>query len=87
MELELTAVKRVFQDVLEGRMTREAADRWAYDLVQHAERGSLTFSPPTAKDRIWEGVMFLYGVDIQKSPGEYLHNDDDIRTAMAALGN
>ena len=84
MEINLEAVRRVFCDVLDGRMTREAADRWAYGVVQQSEMGSLTFSPANAKDRIWEGVMYLYGIDVMEAPGQYLHTEEDIRSAMAA---
>ena len=84
MEIDLETVRVVFCDVLGGRMTREAADRWAYGVVQLSEAGSLTFSPVNAKDRIWEGVMYLYGIDTMEAPGQYLHTEDDIRSAMAA---
>ena len=82
MELDLETVRRVFRDVLDRRMTREAADRWAYGLVQQSEAGTLTYSPITAKDRIWEGVMYLYGIDILEAPGKYLHTNEEIRLAM-----
>ena len=84
MEIDHEAVRRVFCDVLGGRMTREAADRWAYGVVQLSEAGSLTFSPVNAKDRIWEGVMYLYGIDTMEAPVQDLHTEDDIRSAMAA---
>ena len=84
MEIDLEAVRRVFCDVLGGRMTRQAADRCAYNVMQLSEAGSLTFSPVNAKDRIWEGVMYLYGIDTMEAPGQYLHTEDDIRSAMAA---
>ncbi|MEX8505361.1 hypothetical protein [Leptothrix ochracea] len=84
MEIDLEAVRRVFCDVLDGRMTREAADRWAYDVVQQSETGSLMFSPVNARDRIWEAVMYLYGIDTMEAPGQYLHTEEDIRLAMAA---
>lgn len=83
MEIDLETVRRVFCDVLDGRMTREAADRWAYGVVQQSEAGSVTFSPVNAKDRIWEGVMYLYGIDTMEAPGQYLHTEEDIRSAMA----
>ncbi len=34
MEVDLQAVRRVFKDVLNGRMLREQADRWAYAVVR-----------------------------------------------------
>ena len=84
MELDLQAVSRVFEDVLNGRMSREQADRWAYAVVQEEETGVVTYSPPRERGRIWAGVMYLYGIDIMTAPNAYLHTDDDIRSGMIA---
>jgi hypothetical protein len=85
VEIDLEAVRVVFCDVLGGRMTREAADRWAWGVMQLSEAGSLTFSPVNAKSRIWEGVMYLYGIDMMDGPaGQYIFTEEDIRSAMAA---
>lgn len=84
MEIDLESVRGVFREVLAGRMTREAADRWAYGLVQQSETGFLIFVPEAEKKRIWDGIMYLYGVDSMEEPGEYLHTDEDIREAMQA---
>ena len=85
MEVDLEMVRNVFRDVLNGRMTRDAADRWAYGVKQQFEVGSLTYSPANAEDRIWEGVMYLSGIDIMESPGVYLHSEEDIQLAMTAI--
>ena len=82
MEISLKEVKKVFLDVLEDRMTREEADRWAYAVVCASESGSLMFSPQADTERIWEGIMYLYGIDIMEHPHEYLHTKEDIRIAM-----
>ncbi|MDT4329325.1 hypothetical protein ACQE3E_07080 [Methylomonas sp. MED-D] len=82
MEITLEVVRSVFVDVLEGRMTREAADRWAYAITRESESGTLTFAPHEEMARIWAGVMYLYGIDTMEEPGEYLHTEEDIRTAM-----
>lgn len=84
MEIDLESVRNVFHEVLAGRMTREAADRWAYELVQQSEMGSLSFVPESEKRRIWDAILYLYGVDSMEEPGEYLHTDEDIRAAMQA---
>jgi hypothetical protein len=84
MHLDLQTVRRVFEDVLSGSMSRERADRWAYAVVQEEEAGVVTYSPPHERERIWAGVMYLYGVDTMKAPGDYLHSDGDIRGAMNA---
>src|SRR5882762_8694957 len=81
MHIDLQTVCRVFEDVLNGSMSREQADRWAYAVVQEEETGIVTYSPHE-RERIWAGVMYLYGVDTMKAPGQYLHSDDDISEAM-----
>src|SRR5215470_19759602 len=87
MEVELQAVRRVFEDVLNGCISREQADRWAYAVVQEEETGVVTYAPPRERERIWAGVMYLYGIDTMKAPNAYLHSNDDIREAMmASLG-
>jgi hypothetical protein len=84
MEVDLQAVRQVFEDVLNGRMLREQADRWAYAVVQEEETGVVTYWPLGVRERIWAGVMYLYGIDTKKAPNTYLHSDDDIREAVAA---
>jgi hypothetical protein len=84
MEIDLQAVRRVFEDLLNGRMSREQADRWAYAVVSEEETGVVTYTPAYERDRIWAGVMYLYGVDAMTAPNAYLHSDDDIREAMTA---
>ena len=71
MGLDLRSVRRVFEDVLDGRMSREQADRWAYAVVQEEETGVVKFAPPRARERIWAGVMYLYGIDTMKAPNAY----------------
>jgi hypothetical protein len=84
MQVDLQAVRRVFEDVLNGRMSREQADRWAYAVVQEEETGVVKYWPPRARERIWTGVMYLYGIDTMSAPNAYLHSNDDIREAMMA---
>ena len=45
MHVDLQTVRRVFEDVLCGSMSREQADRWAYTVVQQEESGVVTYSP------------------------------------------
>ena len=85
MEIDLQGVRRVFEDVLSGRMSREDADRWAYAVVREEETGVVAYAPARERDRIWIGVMYLYGIDAMKAPNAYLHCNDDIRSAMMAI--
>ena len=85
MEVDLQAVRRVFEDVLSGRMPRAQADRWAYAVVQAEETSVVTYSPPRHRERIWAAVMYLYGIDTMKAPNAYLHSEEDIREALMAI--
>jgi hypothetical protein len=84
VHIDLQTVRRVFEDVLSGSISREQADRWAFAVVLQEEAGVATYSPAHERDRIWAGVMYLYGIDTMKAPGQYLHPDTDIRAAMDA---
>src|SRR5882757_2544126 len=86
MHVDVETVRWVFEGVLSGSISREQADRWAYAVVREEETGVVTYSPPRERERIWAGVMYLYGIDTMKAPNEYLHSNDDIREAMANLG-
>jgi hypothetical protein len=85
VEIDLLSVRQVFMDLLSGRLSREQADRWAHAVVQKAENDLLVFCPPGDRQRIWAGVMYLYGVDSRETPDVYLHSDEDIRAAMARI--
>lgn len=82
MEITLFDVRKVFQDLLEGTITRETADRWAYGVVQAHEAQNVCFQPREDESRIWAGVMYLYGIDIMDAPDSYLHNEEDIRKVL-----
>jgi hypothetical protein len=84
MHVDVQTVRRVFEEVLNGSMSREQADRWAFAVILQEETGVVTYSPPGERERIWAGVMYLYGVNTMKAPGEYLHCDNDIKAAMNA---
>lgn len=84
MHVDVQTVRRVFEEVLDGSMSREQADRWAFAVILEEETGVVTYSPPGERERIWAGVMYLYGVDTMKGPGQYLHSNSDISAAMNA---
>ncbi|WP_439542619.1 hypothetical protein [Hyphomicrobium sp.] len=93
MELNIEAVRRVFEDLLDGRISREEADKWARFVVQEEESGRTIYVPAQEKARIWRAVMYLNGVDLKNflqgeiltEVGTYLHSDEDIRETMQKL--
>ncbi|MEQ1680885.1 MAG: hypothetical protein ABL950_09805 [Nitrospira sp.] len=83
MNISRKDVREIFRAVLDGRMSRDAADRWAYSITKEQEAGTLVYLPRSDEERIWDGVMFLYGVDLKHSPtGSFISSEEDIKDAM-----
>lgn len=82
MKINLETICGIFMSVLEGKMTREEADRWAFSMIKREEVGELAFEPPSDKEIIWDSLMYLYGIDSMDEPGQYLHTDEDIKAAL-----
>jgi hypothetical protein len=82
MQISRDDVIRVFQDLLTDRVSREAADRWANSIMRAFDEKEIEFLPPSDEDCIWSGVMYLYGIDLEIQPGEYMYSEEDIRSAM-----
>lgn len=80
MELSRSDIQNVFQDLIEGRISREDADRWAYARMQAFDSNDLSFNPKVDEELLWDAVQYLYGIDTKLSPEEYMHSIDDIET-------
>ncbi|MEV5885963.1 hypothetical protein AB0L74_25135 [Streptomyces sp. NPDC052020] len=64
--------------VVEGRVSRDAADRWAERWVVDST---------LAWDELsWWALGLLYGIDLRPGPGEpYLHDDEQVRQWLEEL--
>ena len=83
MKISRKDVRAIFRAVLDGQMSRDAADRWAYSVVKEQEVGTLSYAPSSDEERIWGGVMYLYGIDLKHSPpGDFLDCHEAIKDAM-----
>lgn len=93
MELNIDAVREIFQNLLDGRMSREDADKWARFAIEEEESGRNKYVPSREKARIWRAIMYLNGIDLKNflqgetmaEVGTYLHSDKDIREMMYEL--
>ncbi|MDT9684555.1 hypothetical protein RND61_21210 [Streptomyces sp. TRM76323] len=64
--------------VVEGRVSREAADRWAGRRVAD---DALAWDEPS-----WWALGLLHGIDLRPGPGEpYLHDDEQVRGWLEEL--
>jgi hypothetical protein len=80
--ISLNDVKNKFLDLLNDKVSREEADRWAYSVIKQDDSGDLIFFPSSDRENILRELMYLYGVDLQDSPGHYLHSKEDINNAL-----
>lgn len=89
MRISFEDVALRFEAVLSGELSRDAADRWAWRMMQLCELGELEYLPRSDQDRIWAGIMYLYGVDMpcieQDRRHEFLLTDDDVRDAFLKI--
>jgi hypothetical protein len=85
VDLSIKDVERVFNDLIEGRITRHDADRWAYERMNEFDSGALKFNPTSEEDLLWSAVQYLYGIDILVSPNKYLHSLDDIKKKFQGI--
>ena len=64
------------QQVIEGKISREAVSNWAEKASQYFEvEDSLNQNDIS----IWKALDVLMGIDLKESPEDYLHNEADIR--------
>lgn len=82
MLLTIDDIKGKFSELLAGKISREDADRWAYERMQALDAGSLEFNPKSDEEFLWSAIQYLYGVDTKDSPDEYMHSLDDIQKAF-----
>ncbi|MGK5732929.1 hypothetical protein [Streptomyces sp. URMC 124] len=74
----LDEIEECFVALVEGRLTRDEADRWAARWV--ADDG-LDWD-----DTSWWALKLLYGIDLPAAEsGSYLHDDEQVRAWLAEL--
>lgn len=80
MELSRKDIDDVFQCLIEKKITREDADRWAYARIKSFDSGELIFKPKKDEELLWDAIQYLYGIDTKLCPDEYMHSIDDINS-------
>ena len=78
MEVDLTTIQRKFDAILAASETRESVSNWARELREADDRQQLKIVPASDKQRLWNAILFLEGVDLKDAPDSYLHNEEDI---------
>lgn len=79
MRLTKEDIQQTFSCLISGSISREEADRWAYERMQAFDAESLMFEPPADEEFLWSAIQYLYGIDSKVAPDEYLHSIDEIK--------
>jgi hypothetical protein len=58
--------------VLKNELTREEVTDWASEYTMQEKYD-------VSDMEVWKMLMTVLGLDLEDSPGEYLHTDDDIQ--------
>ena len=66
--------------ILEGKLSREEVADWASEYVMQDE-------PSISDETVWELLQVVSGVDLQNSPEEYLHVEQDIKDWIDKFSN
>ncbi|MBX9743592.1 MAG: hypothetical protein K2X08_00075 [Chlamydiales bacterium] len=73
MKVLLQEIKKVFDDLAQEKMPREAIAEWAKKRQEAEDDDQLEYDPPNEEDKIWDGIEYLMGVDLKDTDGSYLH--------------
>ncbi|MFF4415599.1 hypothetical protein ACFYY8_23960 [Streptosporangium sp. NPDC001559] len=74
----LDEIERCFVAMLDGRMSRDEADRWAWRWIADE---SLAWD-----DAAWWALGLLHGIDLAPGPSEdFLHDDEQVREWLEEL--
>tara|TARA_R110002124_G_scaffold32452_6_gene108874 strand:+ start:162 stop:428 length:267 start_codon:yes stop_codon:yes gene_type:complete len=87
MLLTINDIKDKFSKLIAGQISREDADRWAYERVLAFDAGTLEFQPVCDEEFLWSAIQYLYGVDTKDAPDEYMHSLEDIQRAFEEKWN
>ena len=79
MNLSLSDVKEVFNDLLGNKITREQAEKWAELRMKAFDADELSFEPRSDEELLWKAVIYLSGVAMKVSPDEYMEDEEGIK--------
>lgn len=80
MKITVEDVRRQFEHLCSEQRSREEIADYAVRVMRLEDAEALDYDARDFK-RIWAGIMYLTGVDLQSEPGIYLHSLDDYRQA------
>jgi hypothetical protein len=86
MIVKWSEIEATFHDLISGKRSREDVAKWASLARETDDIGELRIEPPGKRDAIWDALLYLTGVDLRKSPNDYLHSNEDFVDYCKNLG-
>ncbi len=77
MQVSANDVKKIFQQLIDEKLSREEVAEWAYTRIQAYDNDELEFFPQEEESRIWETLQYFEGVDLKEDVNTYLHIKSD----------
>lgn len=86
MKVSLADIRDKFDALVSGSETREAVADFATQAIIADDNSSLECAPPSDRQKIWDAIVYLSGVDLKNSPDEYFHVTLDFVDFRRELG-
>jgi hypothetical protein len=83
--ISLAEVQNMFEKVMKNEVSRRVANQWAWKRMEADDYDSLEFSPPSDMMKIWEGLGYLIGFDVEVAPDIYLFSMEDIQQEYRSI--
>jgi hypothetical protein len=74
MKISLNEIRKAFDSLIKEEKSREELASWAQNVQFAEDDDNLEYDPPSAEDKIWDGIEYLMGVDLRDIDGSYLHS-------------
>lgn len=75
--ITLKDIKQKFNELIAETKSREEIANWANEKMQDEDLGRLVYLPQHDEKEIWDGILYLTGVDLKVTPDLYLHCTTD----------
>jgi hypothetical protein len=85
--LTLDSIRKVFLDVIKGKMSFEQASVWASYMIEKDEIGLLEITPKENISKIFSALTYLTGLDLTEPNGEYFHSISNVQDEYNKIFN
>ncbi len=85
MKITKQMIKEKFTDLLSEKITFEEASVWASEIMFKDEHDEIEFEPNEDISKLFSGITYLLGVNLEISPNKYLHTLEDVQIKFDQL--